>query len=58
MKDITEWLQSLGGISNAGAADKLTHLIWSFVLEEYAWSCNACTSVEAFVLLFKSQICD
>lgn len=59
LEDITERLQSLGGISSTGDADKLTHLIWGFFLEEYAWLCNACTSDKSFVLLlFKSHVCD
>lgn len=33
LEEITEWLQSLDGISNPGAADKLTHWIWVFFLE-------------------------
>lgn len=58
LEDITGWLQSFGGISTTGADDKLTYLIWGFFLEEYAWSCNACTSDKSsLLLLFKSNVC-
>lgn len=30
MKEITEWLHSLDGISNIIAVDKLAHWIWVF----------------------------
>lgn len=58
LEEVTEWLESLGGISNTGAADRLTHLILGFFVDEYAWSCNARTSDESSVLLlFISHVC-
>lgn len=58
LEEITEWFQSLGVIFNTGAVDKLTHLIWCFFLEVYAWSCYACTPDEFCVLLLVlSHVC-
>lgn len=60
MKEITEWLHSLDGISNTIAVDKLAHWIWVFFfVQEYTWSSNACISDDVFLLLllFISRDC-
>lgn len=59
MKEITEWLHSLDGISNIIAVDKLAHWIWVFFVQEYTWSSKACISddVVLLLLLFISRDC-
>lgn len=59
MKEITEWLHSLDGISNIIAVDKLAHWIWVFFVQEYTWSSKACISDDVFLLLllFISRDC-